>query len=322
MYTVQVEAVCSLKTLDKGGIDDLHYFTMTVDLRSIENFLCSLAKNKVGPIIKTKSGTQSEYDLKTGSRQVDIVTEIDKQVEKIIWDTLKQEYPAFKFVGEESYVQGVTVITDDPTFIVDPIDGTTNFVHDFPFSCTSLGLTINKVPVVGVIYNPHTDLLISASKGNGVRVNGEEYDYKKKQVQMGPLIINKSIVALQPGSAREGTNFTTKMRTYENLLSADGGFVHGFRNLGSSAMSLAYIALGYLDSYWDGGCYSWDVCAGWCILNETGGRVVGANKDEWDVPVDNRTYFAVRGSCDDSGKDQTKYISDFWSNVEGTLKYD
>ena len=295
---------------------------MTIDLRYVEDYLCDLALKKVGPIIKTKAGTQSDYDLKTGSRQVDIVTAIDKQVEKLIWDSLKEEFPNFKFVGEEGYIKGVTKITDEPTFIVDPIDGTTNFVHDFPFSCTSMGLTINKVPVVGVIFNPHLNLLISASKGNGVRVNGEEHDFKSKIQSMGPLIINKSIVALQPGSAREGNNFKTKMKTYENLLSADGGFVHGFRNLGSSAMSLAYIALGNLDSYWDGGCYSWDVCAGWCILNETGGRIVGANPNEWDIPVDNRTYFAVRGTPDATKKDQEKYIEDFWSNVGGVLKYD
>lgn len=295
---------------------------MTINLIYIEKFLCNLAVEKVGPIIKTKSGTQTNYDLKTGSRQVDIVTDIDKQVEKLIWDSLKKEFPSFKFVGEEGYVKGVTKITDEPTFIVDPIDGTTNFVHDFPFSCTSIGLTVNKVPVVGVIYNPHLNLLISASKDNGVRINEEEYDYKTKINSMGPLIISKSIVALQPGSAREGENFRTKMRTYENLLSADGGFVHGFRNLGSSAMSLAYIAMGYLDGYWDGGCYSWDVCAGWCILAETGGRIVGANNGEWNIEVDNRTYLAVRGTCDSINADQKKYIQDFWSNVEGKLQYD
>ena len=135
-----------------------------IDLRSIEDYLCSLARDQVGPIIKAKSGTQHNYDAKSGSRTVDIVTAIDKQVEKLIWTNVKSKYPTFKFVGEESYVAGETKLTDDPTFIIDPIDGTTNFVHDFPFSCTSLGLTINKEPVVGVIYNPHLNLLVSASK--------------------------------------------------------------------------------------------------------------------------------------------------------------
>ncbi|CUS23702.1 LAQU0S11e02344g1_1 [Lachancea quebecensis] len=292
---------------------------MSLDLRSIEEYLCSLAKEQVGPIIKAKSGTQHVYDAKSGARAVDIVTAIDKQVEKLIWTNVKEKYPSFKFVGEESFVPGETTITDEPTFIIDPIDGTTNFVHDFPFSCTSLGLALNKEPVVGVIYNPHLDLLVSASKNNGVRVNGKPFDFSAKTQEMGPLILKTSVVALQPGSAREGSNFQTKMKTYEALLSCDEGFVHGFRNLGSSAMTLAYICLGYLDSYWDGGCYSWDVCAGWCILKETGGRIVGANPGEWDVPVDNRTYLAVR-ACE-SAQQQEQYIKDFWACVKGNLKY-
>lgn len=295
---------------------------MTVDLLTIEKFLCCLATEKVGPLIKDKSGTQHTYDLKTGSRAVDIVTKIDKQVEKIIWESLKEEFPDFKFIGEESYVKGVTKVTDDPTFIVDPIDGTTNFVHDFPFSCTSLGLTIKKEPVVGVIYNPHLDLLISSSKGNGVRINGEDFDFKTKIAGMGALVLNKSVVALQPGSAREGNNFKVKMKTYENLLSADRGFVHGFRNLGSSAMTLAYIAMGYLDCYWDGGCYAWDVCAGWCILNETGGCIVGGNPGEWEIGVDNRTYLAVRAPNELSENAQKEYIESFWNCVDGKLAYD
>lgn len=295
---------------------------MTINLLEIEKYLCELATGKVGPIIKSKSGTQQNYDMKTGSRRVDIVTDIDKQVEKLIWESLRKDFPEFKFIGEESYVKGVTKITNDPTFIVDPIDGTTNFVHDFPFSCTSLGLTINKEPVVGVIYNPHLDLLVSASQNNGVRLNGKEFNFKEKLSGMGPLILNKSVIALQPGSAREGNNFKTKMKTYENLLAVDGGFVHGFRNLGSSAMTLAYTAIGYLDCYWDGGCYSWDVCAGWCILNETGGKIVGANPNEWDIEVDNRSYLAIRGTNNENCDDQKKFIEDFWNCVEGELRYD
>lgn len=291
-----------------------------IDLAAIESFLADLALNRVGPIIKTKSGSHQSYELKTGSRKVDLVTAIDKQVEQIIWSTLKAQYPGFQFVGEESYVKGVTQITDEPTFIVDPIDGTTNFVHDFPFSCTSMGMTLDKEPVVGVVYNPHLNLLVSASRGNGVKINGKPFDYTAKIDSMGPLQLNTSIVALQPGSAREGPNFKCKTATYENLLSVDGGFVHGFRNLGSSAMTLIYIALGNLDSYWDGGCYSWDVCAGWCILAETGGRVVGANKGEWNIGVTNHTYLAIRGT--QHQEEQTKYIEDFWAKVKGHLKYD
>lgn len=324
-----LDAMTSKQTISNQNNNLINHFTiarthtnMSIDLLSIEKFLCDLSLEKVGPIIKKKSGTQQIYDLKTGTRAVDIVTAIDKEVEKLIWDSLRAEYPTFKFIGEESYVKGVTKITDDPTFIVDPIDGTTNFVHDFPFSCTSMGLTINKEPVVGVIYNPHLDLLFSASKGNGIRVNGEPFDHRAKMESMGPLELNKSVVALQPGSAREGNNFLTKMQTYQSLLACDEGFVHGFRNLGSSAMTIAYISTGNLDSYWDGGCYSWDVCAGWCILKEAGGIIVGANPGEWEIGVDNRSYLAVRGSAnDEDGSIQKKYIEDFWKCVKGKLEY-
>ncbi|QLG70514.1 hypothetical protein HG535_0A04540 [Zygotorulaspora mrakii] len=295
---------------------------MDIDFLSVEQFLCDLAVHKVGSLIKSKAGTQQNYDLKTGSRAVDIVTKIDRQVEDIIKSEISSKYPDCGFIGEESYVKGDPRPDNKAFFCVDPIDGTTNFVHDFPFSCTSLALCVDMIPVVGVIYNPHLDLLISASKGSGVRVNGEKYDYGKKIESMGPLLLNKSIVALQPGSAREGDNFKTKMATYENLLSCDGGFVHGFRNLGSSAMSLAYIALGYLDSYWDGGCYIWDVAAGVCIVNETGGRLVGANPDEWNIDIDNRAYLVVRGTEPSAEDEQETYIKEFWKSVKGHLKYD
>ncbi|EGA78528.1 Inm1p [Saccharomyces cerevisiae Vin13] len=104
-----------------------------------------------------------------------------------------------------------------------------------------------------------------------MRVNNKDYDYKSKLESMGSLILNKSVVALQPGSAREGKNFQTKMATYEKLLSCDYGFVHGFRNLGSSAMTMAYIAMGYLDSYWGW----WLLFVGrvcWMVYFERSGR--------------------------------------------------
>lgn len=287
-----------------------------LDLAEIEQFISGLLLEKVGPVLALKAGGELHYDLKTGNRKVDIVTEVDRNVETLIRNSLKERYPGYGFVGEESYVAGQK-LPDGPTFVVDPIDGTTNFVHGFPYSCTSVGMCIDGEPVIGVVHNPHLNLMVSASKGTGVRVNGERM---RPHSQPGPLSLNKSVVAMQPGSAREGPNFDAKMRTYERLLACDGGFIHGTRNLGSTAMSLVYIALGYLDSYWDGGCYSWDVCAGWCILHEAGGVIVGANRDEWHIGIDNRSYLAVRAAEDDV--QQNEYIKEFWKNVQGTLNYD
>ncbi|RRT69877.1 hypothetical protein B296_00028229 [Ensete ventricosum] len=95
-------------------------------------------------------------DVETiGSMQVDLVTETDKACEELIFNHLKKHYPDHEFIGEEtSAAFGTAELTDEPTWIVDPLDGTTNFVHGFPFVCVSIGLAIGKVPTVGVVYNP------------------------------------------------------------------------------------------------------------------------------------------------------------------------
>ena len=109
------------------------------------------------------------------------------------------------------------------------------------------------------------------------------------------------------------------MTTYKNLLSEDGGFIHGYRSFGSAAMNICHTAIGVLDAYWEGGCWAWDVCAGWCILEEAGGKIVGGNPGEWDVPINRRCYLAIRGGC---GKnEQDKFAKDFWNQVDGKLQY-
>ncbi|XP_010477711.1 PREDICTED: inositol-phosphate phosphatase-like [Camelina sativa] len=90
--------------------------------------------------------------------QLDLVIETDKGCEELVFNHLRQLFPNHKFIGEETAAAfGVTELTDEPTLIVDPLDGTTNFVHGFPFVCVSIGLTIGKVPVVGVVFNPIMD---------------------------------------------------------------------------------------------------------------------------------------------------------------------
>ncbi|XP_057537698.1 inositol monophosphatase isoform X2 [Amaranthus tricolor] len=113
------------------------------------------AAKKAGEVIR-KGFYQTKNVEHKG--QVDLVTETDKACEDLVFNHLKQHYPDHKFIGEETTAAyGATELTDDPTWIVDPLDGTTNFVHGFPFVCVSIGLTIGKVPTVGVVYNPILD---------------------------------------------------------------------------------------------------------------------------------------------------------------------
>eukprot|EP00268_Persea_americana_P068732 TRINITY_DN9631_c0_g1_i4.p1 TRINITY_DN9631_c0_g1~~TRINITY_DN9631_c0_g1_i4.p1 ORF type:complete len:210 (+),score=42.78 TRINITY_DN9631_c0_g1_i4:255-884(+) len=106
--------------------------------------------------------------------QVDLVTETDKACEDVISQHLKRHFPNHEFIGEEtSAAFGTAELTDQPTWIVDPLDGTTNFVHGFPFVCVSIGLTIAKVPTVGVVYNPIIDELFTGILGQGAFLNGK-----------------------------------------------------------------------------------------------------------------------------------------------------
>ncbi|CCH45227.1 Inositol monophosphatase 2 [Wickerhamomyces ciferrii] len=281
-----------------------------VNFEEVKEFLIELA-HEAGDIIKSKSGKESFDDKKNS---VDLVTAIDKLVEKTVSTKIFAKYPNYKFIGEETFIEGETKLTDDPTFIVDPIDGTTNFIHNFPYSCISLGFTVNQIPQVGVIFNPHLNLLYSAIKGKGAFLNNEPLP----NLSSKPLTLQSSIIALESGSDREGEIFDVKLETFKSLLSRNHGFIHGFRSFGSAAMNISHTATGQLDAYWEGGCQSWDVAAGWVILEETGGKVVSGNKGGWTTPVDSRVYLFVRGAPE---ADQKKFIEDFWSNIKGQLNY-
>lgn len=106
------------------------------------------------PQRKTASTSSPTLSYLTNIRSAaDIVTETDQTVEKVIYERLQQQFPTFAFIGEETFKDGST-LTDEPTFIVDPIDGTSNFVHGFPVVCVSIALVMQGQPTIGVIYNP------------------------------------------------------------------------------------------------------------------------------------------------------------------------
>lgn len=226
-----------------------------------------------------------------------------------------------RFHGEETY-DPARPLTDEPTFIVDPIDGTTNFVHGFPFVCISLGFAIDRRPVIGVVFNPFTKTLYSAIRGHGAYMN-RTARLPLKGDNIEPLRgLDSALIAVEWGSDRSGQNFETKVRTFESLgkSKADGGaMVHSMRCMGSAALNLCAVAAGTLDLYWEGGCWEWDVCAGWVILEEAGGIMVDGNPGNWNPTIDGRTYLAIRG-CPD-GAAQKALVEEFWSHIHGRMEY-
>lgn len=230
--------------------------------------------------------------------------------------TLRQKFPHYAFMGEETYKPG-DVLTDEPTFIVDPIDGTTNFIHTFPNVCISLGFAVKRTPTVGVVYNPFTKTLYSAIRGQGAFMN-ETIPLPLRQPAESLIDLSNCLVAVEWGSDRSGPDYVVKTATFSKLCAAKsegGAMVHSLRSLGSAALNLCQVAAGSLDVYWEAGCWAWDVCAGWAILKEAGGIIVDANPGNWEPKVDGRRYLAVRGAID-----QRKIVEEFWGVVQGRFE--
>ncbi|KAG5943626.1 hypothetical protein E4U59_000177 [Claviceps monticola] len=264
-------------------------------------------------------------DLDTGTKlnSVDIVTEADQAVEKMVSTRLSASFPSVAFMGEETYKPGMR-LGPEPTFVVDPIDGTTNFVHGFPNACISLGLAIERSPAVGVIYNPWQDLLFTAIQGRGAymtRIKGTTPLRLPLAKSPRPLEgLGTCLVAIEWGSGRDGPNYEIKTDVFKKLAASretGGSMVHSLRSLGSAALNMAAVAAGQMDAYWEGGCWAWDVCAGWCILKEAGGIMVSGNPGEWDPELESRIYLAVRGAP----KGQKELVEEFWK-VMGDRKMD
>ncbi|KAI1300067.1 inositol monophosphatase [Xylaria venustula] len=299
------------------------------NLQEIHDTLISVA-NEAGRMMLAANPTDLDKGTKINS--VDIVTETDKAVETLVSSRLKAAYPTFAFVGEETYKPGMQ-ITATPTFIVDPIDGTTNFVHGFPSACISLGLAIDRIPAVGVVYNPWQDTLYSAIRGQGAFVTvganwgleGGKGRKNKLPLAKNPIpltALDQSLVSIEWGSHRDGVNYEVKTEVFKKLCATKengGAMVHSLRSMGSAALNICAVAAGQLDLYWEGGCWAWDVCAGWCILVEAGGIMAGGNPGVWEPEVDSRKYLAVRGAP--SG--QKEIIEEFWGVVgDRRLEYE
>nr|XP_023029614.1 inositol monophosphatase 1-like [Leptinotarsa decemlineata] len=119
--------------------------------------------------------TAADYEVETKQEVYDLVTVYDRKIEDVLIKNIKKKWPQHKFIGEEeSEVNGISELTDTPTWIIDPIDGTANFVRNMKFSGVSVGLVINKVQMMGIVYNPFLEECFTAIKGKGAFLNGEE----------------------------------------------------------------------------------------------------------------------------------------------------
>ncbi|KDQ18209.1 hypothetical protein BOTBODRAFT_63897 [Botryobasidium botryosum FD-172 SS1] len=304
----------------------------TSELKDILAFAVSLSHRAGDLILEGSKAIRTAAGQGVGEKKnaVDLVTEWDVKVEEMIKREVAAAYPSFKFMGEESYSSGDRQpLTDEPTFCVDPIDGTTNFVHGFPYVCVSIGLILGKVPVLGVIRNPFLNQTYSALKGHGAFLNETS---RLPLYPPAPLpSLSSAIIGSEWGSDRSDSIINAKARSFMRL-AADGRSVpggkmaHALRSIGSAAMNYALVSSGALDIYWEIGCWPWDVCAGMIIATESGAMVSGGPNDGSVPSVINeavltgRKYIVVRaiqGTSTESGADaQRRIIKEYYETVE------
>ncbi|KAJ3410734.1 hypothetical protein HDV05_003454 [Chytridiales sp. JEL 0842] len=215
------------------------------------------------------SAFHSHSSLKPGlqhkSCTSDLVTETDKAVEKVVFEYLRRHFPEYEFLGEES--ASSSTLTDRKTWVVDPVDGTMNFVHGFPYVALSIALLHHKQPTLGVVYNPILNELFTASLHSGSFLNNQPLPLHPPT----PLsALSEALVATEYGYCRDG-NLDSKLETIKGVLKAP---TRGIRSLGSAALEACYVARGALDAYWEAGVHVWDVAAAAIIVRESGGLMV------------------------------------------------
>ncbi|KAI5635443.1 inositol monophosphatase family domain-containing protein [Phthorimaea operculella] len=212
--------------------------------------------------------------FETKSSAIDLVTEVDKKVERALIEGLSNTFPAHKFIGEESCADGAKcVLADDPTWIIDPVDGTLNFVHGFPHSCISLGLCINKESVAGIIYNPLLQQLFTARKGRGAFLNDRRIHVSKTKE------LKDALVAFEAGTSTDEGRRAAVFENFKRVITK----AHGVRALGSAALNMAMVALGGADANFEFGIHAWDVAAGDILVREAGGVVIDPAGGPFDI---------------------------------------
>lgn len=233
---------------------------MVITLTDIIDKIGSLVK-ECGNVILNADREKMAIDIKSGV--ADLVTEYDKSIQKKLEIGLKKILPEAKFIGEEGSRDQLN--DDGYAFIVDPIDGTTNFVKDYHHSAISVALLKGKEAVAGVVYNPYLDEVFHAIKGQGAFLNG-------KKISVSPQPLDKALVLF--GSSPYDKNLFQK--TIE-ILSEYFYNALDIRRSGSAALDLCYVACGRAELYFELVVSPWDFAAGKLLVEEAGGVVTTLN---------------------------------------------
>lgn len=232
--------------------------------------MAARAAQTVGAEILKAHTNRHKIDLDIESKGLDgLVTRIDKFSEELTIETLKKSYPKHSFLGEEFGLQEGVGEDADWCWVIDPLDGTQNFVHGLPHFCVSIGVQHKGVTQHGVIYDPVRDELFSASRGKGAAMNQKRLHVTKRETLEGGFFTTG-----HPTEKQRGGEVVSYAKEHFESLRAVAEAGAQVRRLGSAALDLCYVAAGRFDGFFEISLKPWDICAGELIVREAGGLVV------------------------------------------------
>ena len=231
----------------------------------IQNVI-NIAK-EAGEIVREGFGKKLKIEYK--SNETNLVTEIDKASEKFITDFIKKTYPKHDILAEES---GEMKSGSEYLWVVDPLDGTTNFAHGLPIFSVSIGLQKKGKTILGVVYDVMQDITYFAEEGNGAYANSE-----RLKVSLNDKINHSVLVTGFPYNISENPEKTLE------IFSALTRKARAIRRLGSAAIDMCYVAKGVFDAFWEVYLHPWDICAGILIVEEAGGIITDFHGKKIDI---------------------------------------
>ncbi|MBF0217588.1 MAG: inositol monophosphatase [Candidatus Omnitrophica bacterium] len=237
---------------------------MDVDLKILE--VAVRAAKEAGRYALAHMGKLKEIEEKTSMN--DLVTDVDKHCEKTIIGIILKEFPEHSIIAEES---GKTINEEEYHWVIDPLDGTTNYAHTLPIFCTSIGVMRGPKVIAGAIYDPSRDELFTASDGKGAFLNGKRISVSASTKVNSSLLVTGFAYDID-GRLLALPYFTEMLR-----------HARAVRRLGSAALDLSYVASGRFDGFWEFGLNPWDMAAGQLLVKEAGGIVTDMEGEELNI---------------------------------------
>lgn len=228
------------------------------------DFAITLAR-LTGDYIRSQSDSSFTVEHKG---RIDLVTEVDKEAQERIVTAIEKHFPGHGILAEEGYRKDST---EGYTWIIDPLDGTTNFVHRLPVYAVSLALYREGKPLLGVCYNPAAGDMFAAEAGKGASRNGSPI-----KVSSTAGIVNALVAT---GFPYRSQNLAEISARFLRVITQ----AQGVRRLGAAAVDLCYVACGVFDAFWEEGLAPWDMAAGALILTEAGGRITNLDGTPFDL---------------------------------------